>query len=540
MLGAGLLPATPADAQSSGSAGSSPFDDWARHWRPLEPLGELPRSELIPWPAPDLFLLPAPRVGSFWTAGNPAGLREEVTESWTAFGAGHGVVDGDFRRPLDAVREEADALHILSWQPVSDWGAAAGEVQAGVARPEPSSFARWLEPYQGTPFVLTDTALVDMRRFETRAEGALGVGLGGWGLGVAGSYSAADNRTQASGLPRDQETVGWGFTLGALRKVAGDALRVGVYGRGQGETDETILNPVEETGEVRILQGFAEPRRIPLDRPRFRRLERRGGGIGVTMDGKVGGLRWVLFGDRSWKDETQTGEPLAEEDEEDIFDRWTTDRTRAGAALQHRFGRFLFTGRAEGATLTGEARIPEVGETVFDADVWRVEGSGELRLLPGRSGWSVAAVLGYWRTERDRRDLLAGIGEDLTLVRTFGGLSVGRWLGDRVALSTGLALALHNAEGLIPNADEQGERYRDLVAPELAYDGAEATAYRFRTTLMWRTGGRAALWARWDYATASPKSGSGAAHPIRPGGDRDRWGVTLGVRMGAATRTGRR
>lgn len=521
----GLLAARPALAQTGDA---SPFADWARSWRPLAPLAELPRLPLRAPAPPDVLLAPPPRIGSFWTAGNPAALPDEVEDAWTGFAATHDVADGSYRRPLDPVRREADRAHILSWKPVGGWGAAAGEVEAGAVRMEPSGLARWMEPYQGTPFVLTDTGRVDMDRFAVRAEGAVGVELGSWRVGTAASYRAADTRTEAAPFPRDQETVGWGLTVGASRVLAGGALRLGVYGRGQGVTDETFLIPAETSGLARILQGLAEPREIAVIRsPLFRRLERQGEGLGVTAGGRAGEYRWLLYGERGWKEETQAREPRAPPGSG--FDRWETEGTRLGAALQRRYGRFLLTGRAEGATLTGNARTPDLEQVVYSEDSWRLEGRLGVHLLPREAGWRGALRLGYWRTERERVDRLAGLRENLTTVRSSLALTVGKAVTERVLLSGGLGVRMHNAEGLIPDAGEQGERYRELVAPAIAYHATPADGLSLRGTVLWRAGPRTALWLR---GTNSDVSGdTRQATPVQPTGSRDRWQVSLGVRL---------
>lgn len=521
----GLFAAEPAVAQSDGG---SPFEGWARSWRSLSPLAELPQPALRAPDPPDILLAPPPRIGSFWTAGNPAALPDEVEDAWTGFAATRGSAEGSYRRPLDPVRRESDRAHILSWKPVGDWGAAAGEVEAGAVRLEPNAFGRWMEPYQGTPFVLSDTGRVNMDRFVVRAEGAMGVELGRWRVGTAASYRAADTRTEAARFPRDQETIGWGLTVGVSRTLTEDALVLGLYGRGQGVSDETVLIPAAAGGVARVLQGLAEPREIAVTRsPLFRRLERQGEGVGVTAGGRAGGFQWLLYGERSWKAETQTEEPRAEP--ESGFDRWETDGARLGASLQRRYGRFLLTGRAEGATLSGDARTPDVEQVVYTEDSWRLKGSLGIRLMPRRAGWRAAARLGYWRTERERVDRLAGLSEDLTLVRSSVALSVGKALSERVHLSAGLGVRVHEAEGMIPDAREQDERYRELVGPAIAYDATSADGLSLRGTVLWWAGPRTALWLRGE--TSDVSTDVAVSSHVELSGNRDRWEMSLGVKL---------
>lgn len=539
-VAAALLLATAAPAQVGGD---SPHPERARAWRPLAPLGELPRGAFTVPEIPELLLLPPPAPGAFWSAGNPAFLPDEIPGAWTSIALSATGTSGSYRRPLDPVRESGEALHILSWQPVSDRFAAAGEVQAGTLRPEPASFGRWTEPHRGTPFVFADTGRVDMRRLHVREEGAMGVRMGRWRAGLAAGYAAADTRTQASRFPRDGEWSAWGLTVGIGRELAGGRLRAGIHVRAQGESDEMLLFPAEAGGEARLLRGFAEPVRIDVTRtPLSRRLEREGLGGVASVAGTWAGTRWAAFAGHGRKREAQTSQVATPGD--GTFEEWDTGRTRAGAALQGTLGpRLLITGRLGADFLEGEGRVPDIDEVVFETAKRRVEAEAELRLTPGSAGASYAAALTYRRTERERTDRFAEVREDVTLVRTAVAVSAARRLGPRLAVSTGVGVALHDAAGVIPNP-LRGSGYRKLVAPEVLYDATAAAAFGLEGRATWRTGARSALWVGGRYGHAAARFDDAVTVPadrLRPEGGRGRWSLSLGIRIadrGVSTRAG--
>jgi len=88
-------------AQSSGLDPERDLPVWMRSWSPLVAAADLPRQ----LPGAGTSAMPSlfgpPRVGPFWTAGNPAGLVGDLSDSRSDFILTRSRQTGDYRRPLD-------------------------------------------------------------------------------------------------------------------------------------------------------------------------------------------------------------------------------------------------------------------------------------------------------------------------------------------------------------------------------------------------------------------------------------------------------
>ena len=95
-----------ADAQVLGTSdapGGPELPRWLTAWSPLAAVADLHRS--LPGTEvslPSLLTLPAPRVGSFWSAGNPGALPFENSDTYAQIRTGYKRYSGEYRRPLDA------------------------------------------------------------------------------------------------------------------------------------------------------------------------------------------------------------------------------------------------------------------------------------------------------------------------------------------------------------------------------------------------------------------------------------------------------
>lgn len=525
--------ATPGSAAGQ-DASADPFPEWARHWRPLAPVAEIPREFPDAPSGADLVLAPAERIGHFWTVGNPAALRWEIEESWTAFAIDRDARSGGYRRPLDPEERDLDRLRALSWTRLGGRGAAAGELEAGRDLRGPSSFADFFEPHRGTPFVVTDSGSFDMRNIFARLEGALGVSLGEWGLGVAAGFEANEDRTRESPFVRFGTQTEFAATGGVLRRLADGRFQVGAHLRGRGSAEDWALTPVGETGVAHLTQGLAEPERVPiLTSPLLRRIETHGVAGGVSVGGLAGAFGWVVFGEVAYGEERQTGRRQAQAD--DPMDRWTRDAVRIGGAIQRRLGRRLVAGvEGEWVTLDGEATIPDLEEPVFLVEQSRVSAAGELRLRPPaeRSGWGAALRFGIRAVPWEQVDRLVELSSDLEITRPEISASLARQFGSSVTLAGSYGIAFHDASGSLPDPDEQGPAYRRLIAPELALYAASATPQAVSGLLRWQTSDRVDLWLYGRFGTVSPAEADRDLQAL-PGGDRDGYGVAAGVVLDA-------
>ncbi len=526
-MGAVVLPSASIAQESD----ASPFPGWARDWRPLAPLAELPLEFPSARTGPDLVLAPPRRLGHFWTVGNPAALRGEVQESWTAFALGRDSRSGEYRRPLDPSEEDVDRLRALSWTRLGDWGAAAGEIDAGRNLRGPSSFADFFEPHRGTPFVVTDTGSFDMRHIFARLEGALGVELGEWAIGVSAGYEANEDRTRESPFLRFGQQEEYAAAAGVVRHFADGRFVVGAHLRGRGSAEDWTLNPVAQAGVAHLIAGFAEPERISVGLCCvFRRIEARGMAGGLSVGGRAGAFEWILFGELAHGEEEQSGQRQAESD--DPLDRWEREVVRLAGALQRPIGRLLLTVDAEWSTLDGEATVPDIGEPVFVLDHSRVSAAGELRLLlpEAGGGWGAGLRLGIRHEPWEQVDRLVELRSDLEMSRPEASASLARRFGENVTLAGSYGIAFHDASGSIPPPEEQGPAYRRLIAPFLAVHAAPATAQAAGGTLLWQASPRLAFWLQGRFETVSPDEGSGLE--ALPAGEREAYGLSVGVVLG--------
>ena len=103
---------TVAAAQTLGAPtapGGAELPRWLMRWNPIRLTADLPRE--LPGAAtsfPSLLTLPAPRVGTFWTAANPAGLPTDVYDEYAQFRLGVRQNDGSYRRPLDGGKDRLE------------------------------------------------------------------------------------------------------------------------------------------------------------------------------------------------------------------------------------------------------------------------------------------------------------------------------------------------------------------------------------------------------------------------------------------------
>src|SRR5438128_10387084 len=82
-----LLVARVGCAQSTGLDPEHDLPAWMREWSSLRAAADLPRQLPGAGTATSSLLFGPPRIGSFWTAGNPAGLVEGVRDSRSDFWA---------------------------------------------------------------------------------------------------------------------------------------------------------------------------------------------------------------------------------------------------------------------------------------------------------------------------------------------------------------------------------------------------------------------------------------------------------------------
>ena len=162
--------------QRAGSDGlrTGSADAWIDTWSALYPIADVEAPEVRAQRIRSLLDAPVPRVGTLWTAGNPAALPDEVRDTRSDFRLRYESVSGDYRRPLDVDERGTLVVSGFGWRPVGDRGSAVGRV--AVTREELSggTWAPGIAPYTLSPLVPTDTTGPDMARSGATLEGAIG------------------------------------------------------------------------------------------------------------------------------------------------------------------------------------------------------------------------------------------------------------------------------------------------------------------------------------------------------------------------------
>lgn len=510
-------------------AQSEPLD-WTRAWSPLQPLAELPRSLLGAGAGvPEVLVLPAPRVGIFWTAGNPAALLDEVGERRTEFRFDVSDASGAYRRPLDPGHESHGVGSAMVWGPLGERGAGIGRIVFDRGGFDRDFFSATFAPHTTEPYVVLDTLGDAAVRTAVTVEGAAGWKLGRLGLGLGLGYHQQETRTTESAVPKLNRTATPGVTGGATYDLGFGGVRAGVFGRWRQTAELTSLFSVAAASRVYKFRGYTDPIAINLVSTLFgRRFERRAWAVGATLGAVRDAFSWTVFAQR----ERLTAENFESQTIDPLVDSWDAGGWTVGAAVQAVVGtrRLLLTINAIASTVGGESVQADLDGVPFEADEYRVFASAELR-LPRSRGWEGALRLSVARDRRKRSDGVEAVYSDLRAWRPLGAVEIARWFGNSVAVSVGGAVSEHNPSGALPSFSRMGPVYQNWIGPELALYGSEAHSRAGAATVRWRARPSTAFWVRARSESTSPPR-SDRTLPGRPMGNRSMWNLTFGVVLG--------
>jgi hypothetical protein len=521
-----VLLAVPASAQSSGEL--LPDDllpAWMAAWTPFTIAADLPRTLGRPQPNPNL-ILPPPRIGLFWTRGNPGALPFEVHDQWSDFRASTSDLSGDYRRPMDPEQATAPGLAALGWRTVEEQGAVIGRVVSD-QRTTAGSPAVSLRPYGSSPFTAVDTTRAEVRDTRTRMEGAGGWRIGRFGVGLAGGFEAHEHRTKATGLPRFGRSAAPAASAGVVANL-GDDTRIGAYARWSGFAETTQMVAITRDGLVYGIDGYREPalQGVSSGFPYFLRIEHDARAIGLNAGGDFRGLTWTGFveGDRMrqtrWNERSEDSPPK---------DRWAADAWSAGLAAQRSLVGVLWTLDARWTTLSGNGRLAEVEEVEFEADESAVTASLEARLPLGDRPWTAAIRASLAYETRDRVDPVAGLA---TAIQTLTpGLAASAGFAPRhgTVLTAGLGRMQYRTRGDIPASGSEGPAYRRVLAPEIALLASQAATWTMSLGAGHRVADHISLWIHAERGSLSP--GGFRVPQFRPEGDRSITHLAVGVTL---------
>lgn len=532
LLTAGILcavtpPAARAQAQATDpSVDAPPALGWLEAWSPLAEVGDLPRY--LPeadYVLPDPLLRPVPRVGLFWTGGNPAGLADEVHEGRAEFTAGYSRRSGNYRRPLDPANTDFTGAGGLAWGPLGANGAGIGRVAAGGSGRE-VAHADVIQPYASAPMAILDTIGAARKRTSTRVEGAGGWRLGEVTFGLGLGYMAHKMETDGSPVPVSTRSTRPGVTAG-LAYGDPDGLRAGVHARWQQATHDVTVFSVAAPSRVYELLGYDEPVPLNLSATFYdQRMEEESWAVGGSLAGTTSEIRWAAFGQMEGHETRR----FDNGSNDPVVDRWKADGVSAGLA-----GRRALWEDAEAVvelryrSVDGGARKPSLEDDVFTAEESRVSAAGELRFALSRR-WTAAGRLSLVRENRTRRDRLLAVRTEVSAWETGLGAALVRSLPGRGRIGGAVSLSHYVPTAAIPSPTVTGAVYEQWMAPEVLLTAVEAWSWAGRLGARIPLSGKADLLLRGSYGSAAPGDvGGGSVFQSLPDGSRRHWELSLGA-----------
>lgn len=500
---------------------------WMTNWNPLARIGDLPRRLPAGPRFPDLLSFAAPRVGEFWTAGNPGALARELDDRRADFRLAAQGASGDYARPLDPGGVGQTAVSTTGWTQVGERGAAIGRAVFDRTSFRDSIFADVLVPYGSNPFIVADTMGDPLQRSALRLEGALSWRFGRLGTGFAVGWEGQSSRSVTSPVPRLDRTATPGLTAGVTYDLG--PLRLGGFGRWRRTAEFIQIHTVAQATRIFQLEGYAEP--IPLDLGSGayrRRFDRDASAYGASAAFAALGADWALYGMRERASEGQFVRFL---ESDPPLDTWDASGWKFGMAGQWAFqgpgaADWLITADGGYRTIEGEAFQAEIGDIIFTADESQLDLGLDVRVRAA-TGWLFGGRAEVRRSRRDRHDLFAEATSDIQGTEGGGALELGRVLGGgRVGVSAGVRVASYGPSGTMPHPGRLGPSYRRFVGPSLALDLNQVLLTSGVLTVRWQAAKTTGFWIRGALGTMSPGQ---ALLPLTPLGSRRGWAVTLGV-----------
>jgi hypothetical protein len=526
------VPPRPLHAQGAPVApAASQGAEWLYAWSPLAPLADLPRT--VPGSAmamPRLLTMPAPRVGLFWTAGNPAALVTEQGQGWSSLEAELSSADGDYRRPLDAGSERRTRALAQGWAAAGERSAAAGRLSLDQRTSRSPVHAAVAFPFGSSPLVIMDTAGSAMRHSAARVEGAGSVNLGRASLGAALGMDVQESRTLAAPVPRLIRVAAPAATVGVALAVPGtDRVQVGAHASWQRARQSVGLYSIGGATRVYQLSGYRDAPPMDLAGAFYNRdIQRESRAAGIATAAVVGGTTVVAFGEVASTSESHTSLQVLDPPSDD----WSGEGLTYGIAAARAFlrDRLALHGTIRRAALEGTARLDESGDViVFAAEEDRLEAllDARMRLHPWIFGFRVAGT----RDMRVRIDSVAGMTARIESWTSAAAAEVARSVGTNLSLALGLGVASYKPAGSIPDPRPPGSLFLGYIGPELAFYGTDATAYSSTITAAWDTRGSATFFLQAEMGSVSPAGTSGFRLGPAVGASRTGWAVRAGATL---------
>jgi len=472
---------------------------WLETWSPLQPRADLPRRLPAVGFMPGSLVLP-PRVGLFWTAGNPAALRDELADSRTEFAIAWDRQQGAWHRPLDPPQTSLRQASGMGWKPLDPNLALLGRVLLDQQGFQPGSRADMVEPYSSSPFVTLDTSTTPTRRTTVRLEGVAGLHLSGWGLGLALGYEARDHQTIEAPLVRRTRQVVPAAAIGLTRHLG--PLRLGPYARWRRRAETIFLIERAGDGVAIQLEGLREVRPLDIVSYYYRRVEEDAPSAGWSVAGPLAGGNWALYAERASLRQRLTSQEV----NHPAQDTWTAAAWSAGGAYEHPAGqRSLVTLQTRYTALHGDGDLAlDSNGVIFQATEREWTSSAELRLLPDTRGWALmAGIQVRWET-RLRDALTVPIAARITALTNSVVVEAGRALSGTLLASGTAGYAYYSSSAAFPAPTALGQIYRTYILPEYDLASRPAQAWLAAINLRWAANARTWLWTEVSAEQVAP------------------------------------
>lgn len=530
-----VVSASPGIGQSAEAAGErvAPIPPWLSRWRPLESIGDLPRTvSVVEHRFPDLLMRPDPRVGQLWTVGNPAGLALEATDTRVDFSLGYADDSGDYRRPLEPGSRSGARFEGTGWRPLGERGGVIGRVGVERNTLDDGNVSNVLVPYAGSPFAVLDTIGDAQNRTLTRIEGAGGWRLGTVAVGVGLGYESQDTRTRTTNVPRTNRTATPGATAGVVWQPGRGHFTVGVHGRWQQTVENMSALAIGAASRFYALDGYTEPVAFDLNAANFqRRFERTAWAAGVSTGGRLSANgRWIAYGQH----ETRSEDRFSPRTNDPLTDTWEADGWTFGAATRFDFGALEAVIDARFTNLDGEGRRGDIELLSFTSSETRFTTDAEVRWR-WSDRWRLAGRFGLLYEDRLREDLIESTYTDISAWSPSVAVEVARWLNRRVAVSIGGSAIHHGPTSRIPDAQAIGPAYAKWIAPDAGLLALRATGWAGHGTISVSASDATSVWLRGRYRSATPEA-SGLGPLNSPEGRRNGWLIMLGASFGPDSR----
>ena len=390
-------------------------------------------------------------AGAFMLSGSPAALARDLMPRVAGDTARFGELrirstdeSGDFRRPLDVSESRVMQGSGFGWSPVAR-GIATGRFVVDQEQNDVSS-------YWSSPFVATDSVTPPMLRTRARLEGALGLRLGGFGLGMSAGIDTREHNSIDFPLRRAGRAATPALALGVERVLPWFGLRVGGYYRWTEPNETNVLNANPSATIIHAVQGYDEPFGflVGSSSPVFVRNDRRATALGGTVEFSAVGTRVVVTHEQGNRAEDQYRNIASRVRP---TDQWRASGSNTRMQLQRMFGsRLRATVVGSSESLDGTAVRNDLTGIAFEGSDAMVAVAGDVRMQLG-TAWALAVLGGATRLNTERVDCVVTLSSDIETVTPFVGGEVARRSG-RSAIALGASAASTTPTGALPNADQ--------------------------------------------------------------------------------------